>query len=57
MNITLYSPLKLLDNTLGQTKTVTMVLNTSTSKYEGTTTFPAATSQEGGLWKVGLIFQ
>ncbi len=51
----LYSPLKLLDSTLGITKSVTLNLNTATNKYEGSLTFAAANNEEGGLWKVGWI--
>ncbi|MDX1959133.1 MAG: hypothetical protein SFU98_11210 [Leptospiraceae bacterium] len=51
----LYSPLKLLDDTLGVTKSVSLTLNTTTSKYEGTSSFPSANNEEGGIWKVGWI--
>ncbi len=55
VNVILYSPLKLLDNTLGTKKSVSMVLNASTSKYEGTATFLTANNEEGGTWKVAWI--
>lgn len=55
VNIVLYSPLKLLDNTLGTTKTLSTTYNTSTLKYEATGTFPTASNEEGGTWKVGWV--
>ncbi len=55
VNVTLYSPLKLLDNTLGTSKTISMTLNATTSKYEGTGTFLTANNEEGGTWKVAWI--
>jgi hypothetical protein len=55
VNVTLYSPLKLLDNTLGTSKTISMTLNATTSKYEGTGTFLTANNEEGGIWKVAWI--
>ncbi len=55
VNVILYSPLKLLDNTLGVTKSVSMTLNATTSKYEGTAVFTTANNEEGGTWKVAWI--
>lgn len=55
VSVQLFSPLKLLDNTLGTTKSLTLTLNASTNKYEGTLNFPSANNEEGGTWKIGLI--
>ena len=55
VKVTLYSPLRLLDDTLGVTKSLTMTLNTSTNKYEGSLSFLTANNEEGGTWKVGWI--
>ena len=55
VKVTLYSPLELLEKSLGLKKEVSLGLNTATGKYEGAATFPSASNQEGGLWKVGLI--
>ncbi len=55
VRVVLYSPLKLLDDSLGVTKSIAMTLNTSTNKYEGSMSFPSANNEEGGTWKVGWI--
>ena len=55
VNAVIYSPLKLLDNTMGQTKYVSLTLNATTNKYEGSSTFLSTDNQEGGTWKLGWI--
>lgn len=55
VNVTLYSPLKLLDISLGTSKTISMTLNATTGKYEGTGVFATANNEEGGTWKVAWI--
>jgi hypothetical protein len=55
VNVILYSPLKLLDISLGTSKTISMTLNATTGKYEGTGVFATANNEEGGTWKVAWI--
>ena len=55
VSIQLLSPLKQLDSTLGTTKNLTLTLNSSTNKYEGTLSFPSANNEEGGIWKIGVV--
>lgn len=55
VKVVLYSPLKLLDDSLGVSKSMTLTLNTSTNKYEGSMSFLSANNEEGGTWKVAWI--
>ncbi len=50
-----YSPLKLLENSLGTSKSSTLVYNEATKKYEGTLNFPSSNNEEGGTWKLAKI--
>ncbi|MEM7184704.1 MAG: hypothetical protein AAF518_27665 [Spirochaetota bacterium] len=51
----LYSPLKLLDDSLGVSKSVSLSLNATSGKYEGSSVFATANNEEGGTWKVAWI--
>lgn len=55
VKVALYSPLKLLDDSLGVSKSISLTLNSTTGKYEGSTSFLTANNEEGGTWKAAWV--
>ncbi|HMY66855.1 MAG TPA: hypothetical protein PL163_09395, partial [Leptospiraceae bacterium] len=55
VKVVLYSPLKLLDDSLGVSKSISLTLNSTTGKYEGSTSFLTANNEEGGTWKAAWV--